>query len=136
MCLHIYITSLQILIRLSGEVEHRLLLSNLDKWIYVIHIYLPIFLFSMAWTSGKLIGDEALCHWRYVYTAIRIVNINPFFRQLSSSLGNISRMLRELRLSPLLTLVNKKKRRATLQKIHNCIIARSNSFFQSKYLML
>lgn len=41
--------------------------------------------------------------------AIKIVNINPFFRQLSfpsTSLGNISRMLRELRLS-LLTLVNK-----------------------------
>ena len=47
------------------------------------YFYLPIFLFSMAWTSGKLIGDEALCHWRYVYTAIKIVNINPFFRHLS-----------------------------------------------------
>ena len=53
----------------------------------------------------------------FMYMAIKIVNINPFFRQLSSSLGNISRMLRELRLSPLLTLVNKKKElRARLAK--------------------
>ena len=52
----------------------------------------------------------------FMYMAIKIVNINPFFRQLSSSLGNISRMLRELRLSPLLTLVNKKRAPLDLQK--------------------
>ena len=51
--------------------------------IFFPYFYLPIFLFSMAWTSGKLIEDEALCHWRYVYMAIKIVNINPFFRHLS-----------------------------------------------------